>query len=145
MDTIIKANDIAIEYNINMIKAIREQDTKNDSLFMWINTLRYMLPFKAQTTTYESLKSSGNIEVIEFKRRNDIIELYEQYYDGGSLYDQYHSGIIEKYTLPYIINELIMYEGGRLDPAFLRDNKFQNMMYSQLYIAQRKNEFYREM
>ncbi len=145
MDTLIKANDIAIKYNYNMIRAIRTQDLENDSLFMWINTLRYMLPFKPQSTTYESLKASGNIEVIDFSTRNKIIDLYEQFYDGGMLFDDYHSGIIEGYTLPYIINELKMFENGKLDPAFLKDNRFQNMMYSQVYIAQRKNNFYREM
>jgi len=150
LDTLISFNDEIKTALINLSDmSVRrtsfEQLYSSDTAFIRsLSYIRYNPPFSSQGSSYESLKASGKMELIaDFELRNQIVELYEQYYQGTAEYDQAIKELVRDFVSPYYMNEIRFSGAWSVDHSFLYDGKFQNMIFTYRYLFLAKDEFYR--
>ena len=106
-------------------------------------SIQYNPPFSPQRTSYESLKSSGAIEHIDdFELRKRIIELYEQYYHGAGEYDGVLNDHVRDFVKPFYLYQIRYFKGGVLNPSFLQQPEFRNIIFTYQYLFGRKDEYY---
>ncbi|MEQ9006301.1 MAG: hypothetical protein RLP12_00345, partial [Ekhidna sp.] len=111
-----------------------------------ILTIQYNPPFVPQRTVYESIKSSGQIDKIsDFEIRNEVIELYEQYYRGTNQYDEALNEHVRDFIKPYFMKNIRFTSRSTVADDFLRDAEFQNMIYAYRFLFTAKDEFYGEV
>lgn len=111
-----------------------------------ILTIQYNPPFEPQRTVYESIKSSGQIDKIsDFDIRNDVIELYEQYYRGTNQYDEALNEHVRDFIKPYFMKNMKFTSQSTVADDFLRDSEFQNMIYAYRFLFTAKDGFYGEV
>ncbi len=147
LDTLIKFNDLIIEATVSLIEGVKnngyEDLTKlrNDVLI-----IQYNPPFVAQRTIYESLKASGKMDLIkEFDLRNQLVELYEQYYRGTSQYDQALDDHVSNFIKPFFMENVRFNGKNGVEDDFFEELLFQNMIYSYRYLYGAKNQAYKNV
>lgn len=114
-----------------------------DSLIAHIYAIQYIPPYKPQSVTYESLKATGNLDVISnFDVRNRIVELYEQYYRGSGEFDQALIDHTQNYIQPYFIKNLAYIGPGKIKLDILQDNELRNMLFAEQNIVRLRSSFY---
>ncbi|MEQ8552623.1 MAG: DUF6090 family protein [Cyclobacteriaceae bacterium] len=114
-----------------------------DSLLNHVFAIQYSPPFRTQKATYESLKTSGNIDVInEFALRNRIIELYEQYYSAAQEFDEAVTDHNKRFIQPYFIKNMEFVSRNKINPDFLNDKELRNMLFAYQNILTLRLDFY---
>jgi len=74
LDTIIKNNKTKIEYLNNSIELLKNNNLPEDSMMLVISHMVQISIFIPKTNTYESIKNSGNFNIIEnYEIRSKII------------------------------------------------------------------------
>jgi len=147
LDTISYVNGLIKKAVVNLSDAtIKLVYDTPEEIFEDVMLIQYNPPFSAQRTIYESLKSSGHMEIItDFELRNKILELYEKYYKGAIQYDEVLTEHVSDFIKPYFIDNMIFVSQKGLDDAFLKDQKFRNMIFSYRFLFISKSEFYKEI
>ena len=150
LDTLISLNDHIKSALINLSDisvnrtAFEQVYTSDTALIQALSYIRYNPPFTSQGSSYESLKASGKMELIaDLKLRNQIVALYEQYYQGTKEYDQTIKELVRDFVSPYYMNEVRFTGAWSVDHDFLYDGKFKNMIFTYRYLFLAKDEFYR--
>lgn len=145
--------DTLLVINENIEKSLRVtsgasigRPFNEDSLLGHIFSIQYIPPFKPQKVTYESLKSTGNLDLIrKFEVRKRVIELYEQFYRGSQEFDQAITDHTQNYIQPYFIKNFIYTGPGKVQLELLQDNQLRNMLFSEQNIAQMRSSFYKQV
>lgn len=154
LQTDIEALDTLLYYNKSMKKALNNltmaslgRPYGSDSSLIWHTmSIQYNPPFTPQRTTYESLKASGKLDLIDdFDLRNNIVELYEQFYMGADQFDQVLNNHVRDFVKPFYMHEIRFKGPGALDPSFLEKSEFRNIIFAYQYLFGRKDEFYQDV
>ncbi|MEP0985604.1 DUF6090 family protein [Ekhidna sp.] len=147
LDTLQHVNEMIIKSIVTLSEATSGKgyedlaQIRNDIL-----TIQYNPPFVPQRTVYESIKSSGQIDKIsDFDIRNEVIELYEQYYRGTNQYDEALNEHVRDFIKPYFMKNMKFTSRSTVADDFLRDNEFQNMIYAYRFLFTAKDGFYTEV
>ncbi len=118
----------------------------DSALMNYTLMIQYNPPFNPQRTTYESLKSSGKMDLIgSFELRNEMVELYEQYYRGTSEYDTSINEHIRDFIKPFYMNNVRFSSGQSIYPDFLTMNEFKNMIFAYRYLFIAKDNYYQRV
>ncbi|WP_258099874.1 DUF6090 family protein [Marinoscillum pacificum] len=146
LDTLLVINR-SMEKSLNILTGATIGKAYNeDSLLFHVYSTQYIPPFQPQSVTYESLKSTGNLDLIkDFELRNRIVELYEQFYRGSKEYDKALTNHTDSYVQPYFIRNLDFIDGGRVKTDFLKDKEVRNMLFAEKSIAQMRTTFYKSL
>lgn len=116
------------------------------ALMNYTLTIQYNPPFAPQLTTYESLKASGKMGLIgSFEVRNEVVELYEQYYRGTNEYDAALNQHIRDFIKPFYMENVTFKTGRSINPDFLPRAEFRNMIFSYRYLFIAKDDFYMQV
>lgn len=116
------------------------------ALMNYALTIQYNPPFSPQRTTYESLKASGKMDLIgSFEIRNEVVDLYEQYYRGTNEYDATLNDHVRDFIKPFYMKNVHFNSGSSINPDFLTMNEFRNMIFAYRYLFIAKDQFYQRV
>ena len=147
LDTLNYYNDLIYAATSTLTDATLGHSVENDTLLAQYIT-RIQLPpiFLPQRSTYESLKSSGQMTLIsDIELRKRVISLHEYYYEGAKVYDQSVSEHVRDYIKPYVINKVTYSSFNTINNSFLNDDYFQKVIFQYKFTHQARNEFYKEV
>ncbi|MEO9870565.1 DUF6090 family protein [Ekhidna sp.] len=144
LDTLRSVNDRISTSLVTLSEASIGRPYGSDTALMnHILTIQYNPPFSPQRTTYESLKASGKMDLInDFNIRNEIVDLYEQYYRGTGEYDVSINEHVRDFVKPFYINQIRFNSAQSLNPEFLPKDEFRNMIFAYRYLFIAKCGFY---
>ena len=147
LDTLMSINERRIEALVGLSNASIGRQIIGDTVLMnYMLSIQYNPPFSPQPTTYESLKSSGKMDLISsFEQRSAIIELYEKYYLGTVQYDDAVNEHIRDFIKPFYMNHVRFNSGQSINPDFLPKNNFRNMIFAYRYLFVAKDGFYKRV
>ncbi len=121
-----------LKQNRSLTTAIVRGDYENDSMFFYVVSLYALTQFTPQNNTYETLKSSGRLELINnFALSRRITTYYNQHYRSIRLLDELIMDNRTNQIIPYIARN-VRFTGRPIiqDKAFLRDNLFVNLAFT---------------
>lgn len=85
--------------------------------------------------TYESLKSTGSIELIgSFELKKQISALYN-FYDEIATVEKVFNDFLNQYIIPFFYEHVDFRTLGAMDPRLLRMTKFSNIVVGYLAVA----------
>lgn len=147
LDTLLAVNDNIVESLIVLSNAtVGGSYGSNTDLKNHVFATQYNPAFHPQRTIYESLKTSGKIDLIgDFDLRNQIIELYEQYYLRAHEYDVAINDHVRDFVRPFFIANMKFNGRESIGPEFLNKQNFRNMIFAYRYLFIDKNNFYRDI
>lgn len=146
LDTLQYVNKMMSNALVKLSNASRSTEAPRDSIAGFMLGVQYNPPFSPQKTTYESLKSSGQLELIsDFELRNQIVELYEQWYWGTSEYDISLFNHINDFVKPFYMNNVYYTGPFKVNEDFLASPVFRNIIYSYRFLFQQKMNFYNQV
>ncbi|MEP1094228.1 MAG: DUF6090 family protein [Cyclobacteriaceae bacterium] len=118
----------------------------SDSLVGYLLGTQYNPPFSPQLTTYESLKASGRMDLIsDFDIRNQVVELYEQYYRGTKQYDDAIDENLRDFYKPFYMKNIVFTGRNTINTEFLKKTEFRNITFAYRYLFLAKTEFYKQV
>ena len=86
--------------------------------------------------------ASGQVTIIaDFKLRNNILALYEQYYWGIAEYDKALTEHIRDHLKPYVIDNTVKRGAFSMDDTFLNDPVFQNIIFPLTFLFESKQQY----
>ncbi|NQZ78025.1 MAG: hypothetical protein HRT61_18270 [Ekhidna sp.] len=144
LDTLGKVNSFIAEAlvelsNASVGRSLEDGEVLKNHMF----SIQYNPPFSPQSTTYESLKASGNIDIItDFQLRNKIVDLYEQYYKGVNEYDEAIDEQVRDFIRPFYVENVRFTSNKTIDDQFLTMNEFKNIIFGYRYLFVAKEAFY---
>ena len=113
-----------------------------DSIMNDIFKIQYSLSFTPQNVTYESLTSSGKLDLIrEFDMRNQMLELYNQYYGRMNLWDVSCNQHIDNFIKPVVMKNLEVTGRNQIKTDMIRSQEFKNALFAQQYLLQQRQGF----
>ncbi|WP_424961463.1 DUF6090 family protein [Ekhidna sp.] len=147
LDTLLKINEEISSALVNLSMASVGRPYGSDSALMFQTLkIQYNPPFTPQRTAYESLKASGKMDLIsDFELRNQIVDLYEQFYRGTTEYDDALEEHVRDFVKPYYMKNVRFTGPQSIDPSFLNDDEFRNIIFAYRYLFIAKNEFYKKV
>ncbi|WP_425390958.1 DUF6090 family protein [Ekhidna sp.] len=147
LDTLLKVNEELSGALVNLSLASVGRPYGSDSALMYQTLkIQYNPPFTPQRTAYESLKASGKMDLIrDYELRNQIVDLYEQYYRGTSEYDDALDQHVRDFVKPYYMKNVRFTGPQSIDPAFLNSDEFRNIIFAYRYLFIAKDEFYKNV
>lgn len=147
LDTLGFTNQRISDALVTLSNASLGMESVSDTVLMNLTlTIQYNPPFTPQRTTYESLKSSGKMDLIgSFELRNNVVDLYEQYYRGTNEYDYSINEHVRDFIKPFYMNNVRFNSGRSVSPDFLSKNEFRNMIFAYRYLFIAKANFYKKV
>lgn len=146
LDTLQIINELISNALVKLSNASTDRSAPRDSITGFMLGIQYNPPFSPQKTTYESMKSSGQLELIsDFELRNQIVELYEQYHWAAEEYDISLLNHVTDFVKPFYMNNVYYTGPFTINDDFLESNVFRNIIYSYKYLFQGKVRFYDQM
>ncbi|WP_436517018.1 DUF6090 family protein [Ekhidna sp. To15] len=144
LDTLGAFNERISEALVTLSEASLGRPYGNDTALMnYTLTIQYNPPFSPQRTTYESLKASGKMDLIgSFEIRNQVVELYEQYYRGTNEYDASLNEHIRDFVKPFYMENVRFTSSQSIGPDFLSKNEFRNVIFAYRHLFLAKDSFY---
>lgn len=143
LDTLREINNKMSAALIKLSTASTGAPFEKDSLAYQLLMVQYNPPFEPQRTTYQSLGSSGRMDLIsDFELRNSIVELYEQYYRGIRQYDDAIDQNLRDFYKPYYMKRVKFTGRFSVDEAFLFTGEFRNIIFAYRFLFQAKADFY---
>lgn len=136
LDSVIIHNKVKKERLKKMIPLMESENMPIDSAIVAISLMAEINMFIGKTNTYESIKNSGNFNIIQnFKVRSKIIEYYESY-KGKDLVESYYKMYIDNYSIPFIIENLNLVNGKIVNPKSFKGHEINNLIigYYQLLV-----------
>lgn len=147
LDTLLSINEELSAALVNLSLASVGRPYGSDSALMYQTLkIQYNPPFTPQRTAYESLKASGKMGLInDFELRNQIVDLYEQFYRGTAEYDDALDEHVRDFVKPYYMKNVRFTGPQSIDPAFLNSDEFRNIIFAYRYLFIAKDEFYKNV
>ena len=147
IELLVKGNERIINSLLSLSNASVGMESLSDSgLVNSVFAIQYNPSFSPQRTTYESLKTSGKMDLIDdFELRNQIVSVYEQNYRSTQEFDIALSEHIRDFVKPFYMDN-IKFEGRyKMNDEFLTKNEFRNIIFSYRYLFIAKNDQYKKV
>jgi len=136
LDTILKKNKVKIRYLTNAIELLKSDKLPSDSIMVVIAQMAQISLFIPKTNTYESIKNSGNFNIIEnYEIRSKIIEYYESF-EGKKLVEEYYKLYINNYIIPYFFENIDILNSKIMNKKGIESYRLNNLIvgYYQLLV-----------
>ena len=125
---IIKISEQKEERVKSFINLLKHKKVTQDSALVIISDIMTKTPFSPKLSTYESIKSSGNLNIIsDFKLKHEIIGYYQTLIDKNMKEDVYNN-YIDDYAVPYVYENLDFLNQKLINKKVLREKKFHNLI-----------------
>ncbi len=147
IEALLNANERIMNSLISLSNAsVGIEKLSDSSLVNCMFTIQYNPPFSPQRTTYESLKSSGKMDLInDFELRSQTVGVYEQHYRSMGEYDHSLSEHVRDFIKPFYMKNVHFKGRYAMNDDFLTNNEFRNMIFAYRYLFVAKNEYYKKV
>ncbi|NBC27203.1 MAG: hypothetical protein GVY08_10100 [Bacteroidetes bacterium] len=123
----------------------RDEAWSRDSTSTVLANSMNMIQFNGRPTTYESMKFSGHLYLVEdFELRSQIVEYYENYSTLDLAAETYSYWITQSLT-PYYIQRFDMMNFDFVDPSTIEETEFKNRMFGYRVLLNQNLLLHREI
>jgi hypothetical protein len=138
---IAEENKNAIQKIIGMIS---KNDYQTDTIIHYSVRMAYLFEFNQNAITFETLKVSGNLEIIsEYDLRNKIVEVYHHYHRIIK-FDEMYRKYIDEYVIPYLWKNIDMITGEPVYTGFVKQVEFKNVLTGYLLMLTQQLDGYKQ-
>ena len=140
MIDIIEENDNAIQ---KLVMMVSKAEYNRDTIIK--NSVRMSFPFEFTplNTTFETLKATGDIEIIsDYDLKNGIVQIYQEY-DEIKKSDQLYKEFVDDHILPFLWQNIDMINGKAVNDKFYRTVTFKNILTGYLLVLSRQRDAYK--
>jgi hypothetical protein len=128
LDTIINTNKEKMTYLARMIESLQKDILPVDSTMAVIAQMAQISLFIPKVNTYESIKNSGNFNLIEdYDIRSKLIEYYESF-EGKKLVEDYYKMYINNYLIPYFFEHVDILNARIINKKEIESFKLNNLI-----------------
>lgn len=121
------------------------QGWSEDSTSVVIANSLALIKFSGKSSTYESMKYSGHLSLIdEFELRNQIVDYYESYSVTDLLEETYTFWITQSLS-PFYVENFDMFSFEFIRPEDVEEVPFQNRMFGYRVLLQQNLNAYRDL
>jgi len=128
IDSLLTQTKPRIHNLTRLIAFLSENNPQNDSLLIAFQALLSLNFFQPHITTYESMKSSGDFNLIASYALKREITNYYQTLEGKKYFDQILRSYLNDFTIPFTLKHLDLWKNRFLNPSSLRKPYFTNMV-----------------
>ncbi len=130
----------------NLLANLSEEEFLEDSLALYLSSTYSFASFKPNNNTFEGLKTSGKIGLIEdFELRQKIIHHYNQNYGECMNFDDFYKTFLESQLMPIILKNVDFRSFPQIgNSEFTQNVYFINLMYSSQYYQATRIQIYQE-
>jgi hypothetical protein len=136
LDTIINANNNKINKFSSVINQLKTGDLSLDTCLVVAGEMAQINLFIPKTNTYETIKNSGNFNIInDYELRSKLIEYYESF-EGKKLTEEYYKMYINNFIIPFLFENLDLVNSAIIAEKDFNNHKFNNLIvgYYQLLV-----------
>lgn len=118
---------------------IAKRPVAEDSLTNDLFQAQYNLPFTPQNTTYQSLMSSGKMDMIkDFDLRYKVIELYNQGHVSLEIWDDTCADQIDDFVKPIVFEEMTFIAPNRIDFKLFQNRQLSNSFFALRFLQSQR-------
>lgn len=145
LERLIEADSIWIENNSYAAKLILFDSLSFDSANALIIAMVYYSEFNPQTNTYATITNSGNLDLISnYKLRQSLVNCYKNF-DEYELLDKYFLEHNSQNYIPFILNNVDLFNQKLIDPAGHKNILFKNIFAVHFSLTQQRIEAFKEL
>ena len=135
LDSILVDNQEKSQRLAAALKQMQADNFPLDSAINVVADLARISIFIPRTNTYESIRNSGNLNLIsDYQTRLKIIAYYESF-SGKALVEEYYRNYIDDYFIPFFLENVDLVSGEIVNIEFFKTVRFRNLIsgYYQLH------------
>lgn len=135
LDSILVDNQEKSQRLAAALKQMQADNFPLDSAINVVGDLARISIFIPRTNTYESIRNSGNLNLIsDYQTRLKIIAYYESF-SGKALIEEYYRNYIDDYFIPFFLENVDLVSGEIVNIEFFKTVRFRNLIsgYYQLH------------
>ncbi|RPI70576.1 MAG: hypothetical protein EHM47_11860 [Ignavibacteriales bacterium] len=133
-------NNTAIQKIVTMIA---QNNFQTDTIIKNSVRMAYLFEFNQNSVTFETLKTSGNIQIIsEYDVRNKIVEVYN-HYSRIKKFDEMYRKYIDDYVIPFLWKNIDMITGEAVNSNFVKQVEFKNVLTGYLLMLGQQIDGYK--
>jgi hypothetical protein len=136
LDSIISSNEIKLKRVKTFIRSLKNKETSIKDAEEVIGIMAELNPFIPKVNTYESIKNSGNLNLIsEFDIRKKLIQYYQSF-EEKKLLEQINMQYLHDYIIPFIHQHVDFLHQKMISQSILKNHHFSNLVlgYYQMLI-----------
>lgn len=136
LDTIINANERKLCRANQVIKILKNGNLQTDSAMVFIGDMVQIHLFFPKVNTYESIKNSGNLNIItDYKLKETLIKYYQSF-EGKKLQEDYYKLYINEYVIPFVYENMDFLNQEIINKKSINNYEFNNLIlgYYQLLV-----------
>jgi hypothetical protein len=134
-------NKNAIQKIVGMIS---KNDYQTDTIIHHSVRMAYLFEFNQNSVTFETLKASGNIQIIsEYDLRNKVVEVYREY-SRITRFDNMYRKYIDDYVIPFLWKNIDMITGEPVSINFVKQVEFKNVLTGYLLMLTQQIDGYKQ-
>lgn len=100
-------------------------------------------PFNPHTVTYESIKNSGNLDIISnYELMKDLVQYYDQQLEEKKISDTIYNSYIDEYFIPFMHKNTDFLNKGFINEMLLTNHEFTNLVIRYSQLIKQKLKFY---
>jgi hypothetical protein len=111
-----------------IIGMISQNNYQTDTIINNSVRMAYLFEFTPRATTFETMKASGNLNIISgYDLKNKIVEVHS-YFSEIKKFDDLYRNYIYDYVIPYLWKNVDMISGRAINPGFVKQVEFKNIL-----------------
>lgn len=127
-----------------IVGMISKNDYKVDTIIHYSVRMVYLFEFTPNSIIFETLKASGNLEIIsDYDLRNKIVEVYN-HYSRIEKFDDMYRKYIDDYVIPFMWKNIDMISGKPLNTNFVKQVEFKNVLTGYLLMLTQQLDGYKK-
>ncbi|MGD9899768.1 MAG: DUF6090 family protein [Calditrichaceae bacterium] len=145
LDSIISSGELKINKVNRLLILLKHEPVDSDSVLTIFAEMAMFSPFDPNTTTYESIKSSGNLGVISnFYLRSALIRYYQTLNEKKYI-DEIFSSYLNDFIIPFALKNIDFVENQFVSESVFRDYKFRNLTIGYIRLIDQNTQFYKRL
>lgn len=116
------------EHSADLMQMLRKRTVVEDSALLILARMSAISFFTPQQTTYQSIKQSGNLNLIsDYRLREQIIRYYEKY-DELKLQQEFFFRYVADFLTPFFYENIDLMEQKIINKKALATSRFKNLI-----------------
>lgn len=125
---ILAANENKLNQAKRSIEILTTGDLATDSAAGLLASILTNYPFTPETSTYESIKYSGNFNILSDYELKEALILYYQSFEEARFKEQIYNDYIHEYAIPFVYKNMDLLNQTIKTPTAVRGHTFNNLV-----------------
>jgi len=145
LDTIIISNENKLQRINDFINSLKNKKATLEGAEQMLGDMAEINPFYPKISTYESIKNSGNLNILtDYDIREKLIEYYQSL-EEKKLVEEINMLFINNYILPFVYKNVDFLNQRIINRNFLTDHNFSNLVYGYYQLLSQLIENYKKI